>query len=101
MGCCVLEAFGRGIGSRIGLPRPRPPTRGALFTLDLWPLSVGLTLLPRLRALDLPPKPFPRTQTTEHLLSSSTAQFGEVGRQLFSSLENVPFSCFSPVSMYP
>lgn len=40
---------------------------------------------------------FQVTPTTldNNSLVSSTAQFGEVDRKLFSSLENVPFSCLS------
>lgn len=43
----------------------------------------------------------PPTALSDNSLVSSTAQFGEVGRKLFSSLENVPFWCLILVSVPP
>lgn len=104
----MLGAFGKGVGNYIGAGDPSaspgpglPVPWGAPFTLGLWPLAVGLTPLQGRRTPGPVPWPPPPTPATDHLLSSSTAQFGEVGRHLFSSLENVPFSCLSLLSVDP
>lgn len=100
----MLGAFGREGGTGIGATTQWPPQAqashlGGLLHLGLSARSVGLTLVCGLGALGPAPDPLPQTQTALRWLSSSMAQFGEVGRQLFSSLKNVPFllpeACFS------
>lgn len=85
---------------------------GAFFNLCLlsfWAggLFVGLTLSrlrapppPGLRPSACPPAP-PHSPRQQFLGFFFYSEFEEVGRKLLSSLENVPFFCFSLMSRHP